>query len=153
MVVAPSAAAPPWPHLWTDQHPLLERQHDRLEALLEELLQLHALEAGPWTTPAAGAAEATCRRWLWDLRLHLRLEERWLAAHGCLCPGHRAAHRDALSVALAGFQRSGGNRQARLDWLAAMQAWFAEHRQGPDAMAYGLATASSSGIGAGGAKP
>lgn len=143
MVVVQAVAAPAWPRRWPDQHPLLERQHDRLEALLLELVQLHALDGPAWSGPETAAAEASCRRWLWDLRLHLRLEERWLADHGCLCPGHRAAHRDGLTAALSGFQRCGGDRPARLDWLTALQAWFGEHRQGPDAMAYGLAASNA----------
>ena len=136
-----------WPRQWAERVPLLERQHDRLEALLAELVDLYRQPlraAGPGGTPAAQLAQdLCCRRLLWQLRLHLRLEERWLEASGCLCPGHRAGHRDAARAAFEGYRQAGPDRSARLDWLRAIQTWFDRHRAGPDANAYALAAAAS----------
>ncbi len=132
----------PWPRRWAEQAPLLERQHDRLEALLADLAALHRQPLGADPAAAALAQELCCRRLLWQLRLHLRLEERWLAAWGCLCPGHGAAHREALQAALMGYCRAGNDRSARLDWLLGLQAWFERHRSGPDARAYAQASAT-----------
>jgi hypothetical protein len=140
----PSSAAPAstssWPRRWTQQEPLLERQHDRLEALLASLIEQHLEPLAPkLLAPSDQAEQLACRRLLWDLRLHLRLEERWLGAAGALCPGHREGHQEAGRAALARFCRNGGSRRARLAWLQELQGWFAAHRQGPDAMAYALA--------------
>ena len=129
----------PWPHVWADQAALLECQHDRLEAFLLELVLRHDPEQPAWGAADALAVERACRRLLWDLRLHLRLEERWLSAQGCLCPGHRSAHRDALQGALSGFLHASGDRYGRFLWLQALQSWFLDHRQGADAHAYALA--------------
>ena len=73
-------------------------------------------------------------------RLHLRLEERWLKRHGCLCPGHRGAHRDVLAQACADLVRTTGDRQGRLAWLQELQQWLFGHCQGPDATAYAAAS-------------
>jgi hypothetical protein len=144
----PSSAAPAsasrWPRRWAQQEALLERQHDRLEALLASLIEQHleplALEL---LAPSDQAEQLACRRLLWDLRLHLRLEERWLGASGALCPGHRGGHQDAARAALAQFCRSGGSRRARLAWLQELQGWFAAHRRGPDALARQRSEAAS----------
>lgn len=109
---------------WREQQRLLSAQHDRLEALLAELL----------TSPAADLAPL--RR---QLRLHLRLEERWLERRGCLCPGHRASHRQALAELEAGIGRAAADGRARLALLRGLQAWFLAHRDGPDAIAYARA--------------
>jgi hemerythrin len=143
VMAEPKARPAPWPRVWVDQAALLERQHDRLEACLLELLQRHGPERPAWGAADALALEGACRRLLWDLRLHLRLEERWLRAQGCLCPGHRSAHRDALQAALSGFLHASGDRQGRYFWLQALQSWFLDHRQGADAHAYALAHHSS----------
>jgi hemerythrin len=140
-VAVPSATANrTWPRGWHEQEPLLERQHDRLEALLDSLIQQHHRPHSAEQLPAVDQAEQlACRRLLWDLRLHLRLEERWLEAAGSLCPGHRGGHQEAARSALAQFCRGSGSRRARLTWLQGLQSWFATHRRGPDAMAYALA--------------
>lgn len=140
----PSSAAPAstssWPRAWAQQEPLLERQHDRLEALLASLIEQHLEPLAPeLLAPSDQAEQLACRRLLWDLRLHLRLDERWLGAAGALCPGHRGGHQDAARAALAQFCRSSGSRRARLAWLQELQGWFTAHRRGPDAMAYALA--------------
>ena len=75
------------------------------------------------------------------LRLHLRLEERWLAQRGCLCPGHRAAHCEAVAAAAAVWEVAETLRDARLPWLMELQQWFHGHRHGPDALAYARAAA------------
>ena len=41
VMAEPKARPAPWPRVWVDQAALLERQHDRLEACLLELLQRH----------------------------------------------------------------------------------------------------------------
>jgi hemerythrin len=129
-----------WPRQWFQQEPLLERQHDRLEALLACLIQQHRQPLPcEQLIPTDQAEQRACRRLLWDLRLHLRLEERWLDAAGALCPGHRGGHQEAARAALAQFCQGSGSRRARLAWLQELHAWFAAHRRGPDAMAYALA--------------
>ena len=133
-------AVAPWrmPRRWADQQLLLERQHARLEALLAELVAQHAAAELP--SGLQGAAEiGACRRLLWDLRLHLRLEERWLARWGVLCPGHQANHRAVAQAALADLQRARANRCERLRVLQGLQGWFLQHQAGPDATAYALA--------------
>jgi len=142
LVPAPEAArAVPWawPRGWSDREGLLGLQHDRLEAVLEELIAGHRAGLPAWTPAEALAWDAACRRLLWQLRLHLRLEERWLGASGCLCPGHRAAHGEAARAALDGYARSRADRAARCRWLLDLRAWFLAHRAGPDATAYVLA--------------
>ena len=131
-----------WPRVWSEREPLLELQHDRLEALLAELIAAHRDGAPAWTAAEACALDASCRQLLWDLRLHLRLEERWLDQAGCLCPGHRAAHADAARAALCGYGLSCGDRAARTRWLLDLRAWFLAHRAGPDATAYAGAAAA-----------
>lgn len=129
-----------WPRHWQEREPLLDRQHDRLEALLETLIVQHRQPLAPEQLELEERVEQlACRRLLWDLRLHLRLEERWLQAAGALCPGHRSGHQEAARQALEQFCRGSGSRRARLAWLQQLQGWFAGHRRGPDAMAYGLA--------------
>ncbi|MBD1192585.1 hypothetical protein [Vulcanococcus sp. Clear-D1] len=133
-----------WPPGWVDQEPLLERQHDGLEAYLVELLSIHGPMHPAWTAAEAVAIERGCRWLSWDLRLQLRLEERWLSAQGCLCPGHRGLHRQAVENTKAALLETSGDRQARLRWLLALQSWFTNHRHGPDATAYGIARSNAS---------
>lgn len=133
----------PWPLTWPERARMLERQHDRLEALLAELLLAHGPDQPSWNGAEALALDRSCRRLLWDLRLHLRLEERWLSVQGCLCPGHRGAHLQAVSGAQAALLRTAGDRQARLRWLQELQHWFSGHRHGPDAAAYAAAGANA----------
>lgn len=141
---APPLAPRSWPSQWREREPLLERQHGRLEALLATLIEQHRQPLAAELLEVSDLGEQlACRRLLWDLRLHLRLEERWLAAAAALCPGHRASHREAAGQALAEYGRSAASRRARLAWLQQLHAWFAAHRQGPDAMAYGLARQGS----------
>ena len=128
-----------WPRCWVDQEPLLERQHDAIEAFLAELLLLHGPTQPAWTASDSIALERSCRRLIWDLRLHLRLEERWLAVQNCLCSGHRGAHAQATEDAQSSLLRTVNDRQARLSWLLELQHWFNNHRNGPDATAYAIA--------------
>ena len=79
----PGTRSASWPHVWTDQAALLERQHDRLEGVQLELLQRHDPQQPAWHLP-----------------LHQRIEERWLSAQGCLCAEHRPGV-DAQVYALA----------------------------------------------------
>jgi hypothetical protein len=142
-LLSPPARLSAWPHQWPDQQALLERQHDRLEQRLLALTSLHQPEAPTWDGGDLLSGDLACRRLLWALRLHLRLEERWLDSRGCLCPAHRAAHRDAARMALEGYGVSSGDRAARLAWLEEIKAWFFAHRDGVDARAYRLAHLAS----------
>jgi hypothetical protein len=142
-----ASLAPPLgllPLEWPRQEALLERQHDRLEALLADLVDRHCLAERERSAVEAEADTRDCMRLLRGLRLHLRLEERWLAQRGCLCPAHRGAHRDAAELASSGWQLSATQRAARLPWLMDLQQWFHGHRRGPDAIAYARAATSSS---------
>jgi hypothetical protein len=133
----------PWPQRWPEQRLLLERQHDRLEQQLTTLIRQHHPELPAWSPEESAACDHASRILLWNLKLHLRLEERWLDSWGCLCHGHRQAHRDASVAALEGWLRCGENRDLRLAWLEAIRTWFVAHRDGPDARAYLLAHAAS----------
>jgi len=142
-----ASLAPPLrvlPCEWSPQESLLERQHDRLEALLADLVDRHCLAEQERSAVEAQADTRDCIRLLRGLRLHLRLEERWLAQRGCLCPGHRGAHREAAALATAGWQLSATQRASRLPWWMDLQQWFHGHRHGPDAIAYARATATAS---------
>ena len=132
-----------WPRLWPDQRLLLERQHDRLEQQLTTLLQWHHPEAPAWSPEEAAACDHASQILLRNLKLHLRLEERWLDNWGCLSHGHRLAHRHASETALEGLLRCGRDRDRRLAWLEALRTWFVAHRDGADARAYSLAHAAS----------
>lgn len=121
---------------WSDQRPLLECQHARLEAQLAALIAQHR---DPGSSSAA-EQQLGCRSLLRALRLHLRLEERWLQAHGLLCPGHRGSHQAAFEAATAQWQCHGDERSGRLALLEGLQVWFLQHLQGPDALAYALAS-------------
>lgn len=80
------AAASRLPRRWCERLPLLECQHDRLEALLDRLVDAH--RAGGALPAAADLASGRpddglpgCHALLRLLGLHLRLEERWLMAY------------------------------------------------------------------------
>jgi hypothetical protein len=76
------ASAPPARHRprdWPSQKQLLERQHGRLEVMLNTLIA-EARALGPLASAAVTPSwELNCRRLQRALGLHLRLEERWLA--------------------------------------------------------------------------
>lgn len=138
----PPAAAPAvWPLQWPQREGLLERQHDRLEALLDDLVDRHCLADEERSALELLADSRDCLLLVRGLRLHLRLEERWLAQCGCLCPGHRAAHCEAVAAATADWEVAETLRAARLPWLMELQQWFHGHRHGPDALAYARAAA------------
>lgn len=142
-LLRPPPQLSPWPRRWADQRRLLERQHDRLEQQLTTLIRWHHLEAPARSPEEAAACDHASRILLGNLKLHLRLEERWLGSWGCLCHGHRLAHRHAREAALEGWLRCGGDRDRRLAWLEGLRTWFVAHRDGPDARAYSLAHAAS----------
>lgn len=127
------------PRRWSEQQPLLERQHQRLELLLTRLIAQHRSSAGG----SAAEQQQGCRALLRALRLHLRLEERWLGAHGLLCPGHRAGHQALLETAASAWRNQGAECGGRLELLESLQTWFLQHLQGADAVAYGRAAALS----------
>lgn len=128
-----------WPRDWPSQCTLLERQHDQLESLLDVLIHDHQIA----DSAIEQALQLSCRRLLWDLRLHLRLEERWLLQCHCLCAGHQEAHREVTIQTTATLMAIEHDRQGRLALLESVQQWFVAHRHGPDAMAYRLAAQSS----------
>ena len=131
-----------WPRNWCEQQPLLDFQHERLAAFIQELLQVHDVKTDGWSLEEALAVEASCRRLLWDLKLHLRLEERWLSQRHCLCPSHRVVHGEALKRITEGLIASAGDRLGRRRWLVELRGWLVLHSQGTDAMAYAHASAA-----------
>ncbi len=136
-----------WPRLWSERRPLLERQHDRLEAQLERLIERHC--DGRVELDPAEASQEWCEGTLLLRRLsqHLRLEERWLVQASAFCGGHRASHRQAAERAVEAFRVGGHLRLARLQWLMDIQEWFDHHRLGADAIAYARADRNSVEIG------
>ena len=144
--LAPTCPAPPatspqsaWLGPWPQREVLLERQHDRLEALLADLVDRHCLADAERSAMELLSDCRDCERLLWGVRLHLRLEERWLGQCGCLCPGHRAAHGEAIAAAAARWTVVEKLRSSRLPWLMDLQQWFHGHRRGADAIAYARA--------------
>jgi hemerythrin len=134
---APAQVSEHWPMSWSRRELLLERQHRILIDRIADLISDDPVEAaGP--RALAGRHNAN-QRLLRQLRLHLRLEERWLAACGCLCPGHRAIHRQVAHDSQEGLIQAGSDRRQQLAWLRGLQTWLLEHTGGPDAQAYGLA--------------
>ncbi len=122
-----------WPRRWSQRRALLERQHERIEGLLDRLIHRDSL-AGPPDAP-----DPLSVRLVRCLTLHLRLEERWLQQAGVLCPGHRVAHAQAAALARQGLERAITQPSTRLAWLIALRRWFEQHRDGPDAIAYSRA--------------
>jgi hemerythrin len=140
--LAAQAAVPRrWPGSWPEREQLLERQHQILrEQIAERILTLLAAGGGQESAAAAAAATASANQQLLrQLHLHLRLEERWLGACGCLCPGHRASHQQVARDTQAGLRQAGTDHRQQLIWLRALQAWLLEHCAGADARAYALA--------------
>ncbi len=137
---APSLAMP---RPWAQQSQLLERQHDRLEALLSGLIERHARPELECSPRQLERDRRDCERLLRQLGLHLRLEERWLTRLHCFCGGHRSAHRQAIHMAAGGWAVAEGLRGARLPWLMDLQQWFHQHRHGADAIAYRRAEAQA----------
>jgi len=145
LTAANPPSAPPsrrWPRDWPSQQQLLERQHGRLEDLLNSLIA-EARTMGPLATAIGVPWDALdCRRLQRALGLHLRLEERWLAHWDCLDAGHRASHRLARTAALRADPCIGdtdANPTSYLKWLQGLQEWFLVHRDGADAIAYSRA--------------
>ncbi|MCP9848566.1 hypothetical protein [Cyanobium sp. Morenito 9A2] len=132
-----------WPRHWSERRPLLERQHDRLEAQLAGMIERHGDGRVELEPDEAQREWRDGARLLRQLRLHLRLEERWLAEARVLCGGHRVSHRQAAERAITGFREGGHRRLARLQWLLEIQVWFDHHRLGADAIAYARAQGTS----------
>ena len=131
------------PRQWAQQSQLLERQHDRLEALLADLIERHAVPDQERTPQQLELDRRDCGRLLRQLGLHLRLEERWLARLHSFCGGHGSSHRQAAALAADGWARGKSLRGARLPWLMDLQEWFHQHRHGADAIAYRRAEAQA----------
>ncbi|MGB7565752.1 MAG: hypothetical protein WBM08_13515 [Prochlorococcaceae cyanobacterium] len=128
-----------WPRLWSERRPLLERQHDRLEAQLEGMIERHS-DGRVELDPAEADHEwSEGNLLLRRLSQHLRLEERWLLQADAFCVGHRASHRQAAERAIRAFRTGGHLRQARMPWLLEIKEWFDHHRLGADAIAYSRA--------------
>jgi len=131
------------PRQWAQQSQLLERQHDRLEALLADLIERHAIPDQGRSPQQLQLDQRDCGQLLRKLALHLRLEERWLTRlHSC-CGGHRSSHRQASCLAADGWAVGKDLREARLPWLMDLQEWFHQHRHGADAIAYRRAEAQA----------
>ena len=84
------------PRQWAQQSQLLERQHDRLEALLDDLIDRHAIADACRSLQQLALDQRDCQLLLRKLGLHLRLEERWLSQLHSLCggdPGRRGLDR------------------------------------------------------------
>ena len=131
------AGADRWPACWPERELLLERQHQILRDRIADLI-LAVLSAAD-DADAASEFGGGSQQLLRQLRLHLRLEERWLSACACLCPGHRAIHRLVARDSEEGLSQAGSDRQQQLIWLRSLQTWLLEHTGGPDAHAYALA--------------
>jgi len=135
-------SAPPswrWPRDWPSQRQLLERQHGRLEFMLNTLIADARAMGSLANADAIRSGDLDCHRLRRGLGLHLRLEERWLAQWGCLNSGHRASHRLARSAACQAEALQGTSRRdptSHLEWLQGLQEWFLVHRDGADAIAY-----------------
>ncbi|MFY8149500.1 MAG: hemerythrin domain-containing protein [Prochlorococcaceae cyanobacterium] len=125
---------------WSDQQRLLERQHERLDRRLEDLIAAHGESDRPPAAENTHAQRLACRRLLQLVRLHFGLEERWLRSRGVLLPSHRSAHREVMVVALTDLNRAESDRRNRLEVLETLQSWLTTHNLGPDAAAYALAT-------------
>lgn len=131
-----------WPRDWPSQRLLLERQHSRLEVMLNTLIALARSPGAPERAGETHAEQRSCRRLQRALRLHLHLEERWLTDHGCLDAGHKASHRLARTAAQqadAILATTLLDRAIHLHWLQGLQEWFLTHRDGIDAIAYSRA--------------
>jgi hypothetical protein len=139
------APSPTLPRQWAQQAQLLERQHDRLEALLTGLIERHAVPDEGRSPQQLDADRQDCGRLLRQLGFHLRLEERWLSRLHSFCGGHRSSHRQALTLAADGWAVGQTLRGARLPWLMDLQEWFHQHRHGVDAIAYRRAEARARG--------
>ena len=129
----------PWSKEWSVQELFLAKQHARLEAYLDELLMAYKSKSFAWNVVQVSAYEGLCRRLLWDLKLHQRLEERWLIQHESLCPGHQAEHRESIHAAFINCARTAEDQKARFYWLADLKEWLVAHQSGPDAYDYSLA--------------
>ena len=136
-----SRASPgsPWSKQWSIQELFLVEQHARLEVILDELLMAYRSESFAWNLAQASFYEGLCRRLLWDLKLHQRLEERWLIQHDSLCSGHQADHQTFVNAALINCVRTAQDKEARFYWLADLRKWLVAHKSGPDAYDYSLA--------------
>ena len=128
-----------WPRDWPSQRHLLERQHGRLEVMLNTSIA-EARALGPLASAAVTpSGKLNCLQLQRALDLHLRLEERWLAQWGCLNSGHRASHRLARTAACQVEPCKDSRRPdptPELEWLQGLQEWFFVHRDGADAIAY-----------------
>ena len=140
-LAAQTAGPRRWPGSWPEREQLLERQHQMLrERIAERILTLLAAGGGQESMDESAAATASAnQQLLLKLHLHLRLEERWLGACGCLCPGHRASHQQVARDTQAGLHQAGTDHRQQLFWLRALQAWLLVHCAGPDARAYAMA--------------
>lgn len=120
------------PRAWEQKAALLEQQHNRLEQGLEYLID-------------CGAGQSLLPQMMQiiqKLKLHLRLEERWLSEAGCLCPGHRLSHQELLVSIEQQLPQCLNQESLRLNLLMDVQLWFFRHRHGADATAYARANAT-----------
>ena len=120
------------PRAWEQKEALLEQQHNQLEQGLEDLI--------------AGGSEPShlpqMMHLIQKLKLHLRLEERWLSEASCLCQGHRLSHQELLGSIEQQLPQCLNHGGLRLNLLMDVQQWFYQHRHGADAIAYARAKAT-----------
>ncbi len=128
-----------WPKSWSKQELLLRAQHARLESAFAELLTFYRSYSSSVTEPEAFAYEGLCRRLLWWLKLHQRLEERWLKKHDCLSTGHQADHQELLQTAFVDYCKTANNPKFRFAWLNNLQTSLSGHIFSTDAYDYSFA--------------
>jgi len=130
------------PKLWTTQQIMLSVQHARLESQLSELLLFY----GPKFSPSKHfevVYESLCRRLLWGVKIHQRLEERWLTQHGCLSPAHRDDHQIIFRTAFISCCKTANDPEDRLTWLNNLREGLSRHMLVSDAYDYSIAKSKS----------
>ena len=132
-----------WPKSWSKQELLLRAQHARLESAFAEVLAFYRSYSSSVTEPEAFAYEGLCRRLLWWLKLHQRLEERWLKKHDCLSTGHQADHQELLQTAFVDYCKTANNPKFRFAWLNNLQTSLSGHIFSTDAYDYSFANSKS----------
>ena len=140
-----SRASPrnPWPKEWSAQELILAKQHARIEVYLDELLMAYKSKSFAWDVAKKSAYEGLCKRLLWNLKLHQRLEERWLTQHGCLSPAHRDDHQIIFRTAFISCCKTANDPEDRLTWLNNLREGLSRHMFVSDAYDYSIANLKS----------
>jgi len=128
-----------WSGRWVDQEPFLLMQHRKIESCLDELLNLYGFQSIHWKDVEYRAYDYLCRRLVWDLSLHQRLEVRWLKMHNALSHGHESDHNQVIQEAILDCRKTITNKNRRFAWLRELRSWFVGHENSSDAFDYSLA--------------